>query len=199
VRRSHDDIFPAVRRLQRGQKRLADGSLGGATNLASPVASVPVGAPSPKVVVPDTAGGGPSVAWLNSANGVTVEMSGLLYMEWDQLATHGDTSWFLFPASDPYFRTRLEILKPGIFTAFVFAADGPVDLGVYVYGGPAFNQIAGGFGGSPSLAGSFVLFEEQFDVGYQSVSVVVEGASDVNGQLCVVWYPGEPGYTSYEE
>lgn len=46
-----DGTFPAIRRLQRAQKRLADGSLGGATNLASPVnpafSGAPVGAARP--------------------------------------------------------------------------------------------------------------------------------------------------------
>lgn len=39
------DPWSGLRRVQRAQKRLADGSLGGATNLASPVSAAPVGAP----------------------------------------------------------------------------------------------------------------------------------------------------------
>lgn len=39
------DPWQGLRRIQRAQKRLADGSLAGATNLASPVAPVPAGAP----------------------------------------------------------------------------------------------------------------------------------------------------------
>jgi hypothetical protein len=43
-----DDFSRFAKSQRRQNKRLADGALGGATNLASPVASVPVGAPVPQ-------------------------------------------------------------------------------------------------------------------------------------------------------
>lgn len=189
------DPWAGLRRIQRAQKRLADGSLAGATNLASPVSSVPAGAPLAAVRAAESGGGGDPIAWFNDSDSTTDGG----YIVWNQQATLGDTSWFLFAPDvglgpDP---TRIQILSPGIITITLRANSGDPDIATTVTMG-SNGIVAAGTGQTPSIAGVGVFDQELLDFNFEDVRVSVSGGDgpEYNATLSMEFHPGEPVYVS---
>lgn len=181
------------KRVATGFHRWSPGILGGRTHVASPPAPASKGVMVPARVAPTAAGGDP-IAWFNDSDSTTDGG----YIVWNQQATLGDTSWFLFAPDvgagpDP---TRIQILSPGIITITLRANCAGVDMVATVTMGSS-GIVAVGTGQTPSIAGVGVFDEELLEFNFEDVRVAVSGDDPpFNATLSMTFHPGEPVYVS---
>lgn len=151
----------------------------------------------PAVLEAASAGGGPSVAWLNNAEGAIGGLGGD-FQQWDQLATSGDTSWFEFPTG--YWgdndRAAFRFVQPGIFvvTARV-TGSGLASIEVTAGGN---GTIAEGSASGQPLCGSGMFIAEQVEPSdYEVLLIETTGADPAFSQVAIEFWPGEPAFTQF--
>ncbi len=138
------DPWQGIRRLQRAQKRLADGSLGGATNLASPVAILPVAA-ARSMVVADPGGGG-----------ITSQIN--LYNSSSQSIPTGTNTALTFSATQFHVGPglawdgggpnpeRVEVVTPGAYLLTAMVSFDTSSAGTFRTAGFSVNNVTVGLG-----------------------------------------------------
>jgi hypothetical protein len=175
-----------ARRTEVATKRMVDGTLGGRTNLASPV-PVTGGSGGAQSVRPVSGVAPVTVHWNNpggDVDGVWSEFSQMWALP------NSDLSWLEFPPSyAPTDLTRIWLTKPGMWLCSlqVGYSSATHEARIEANVAPvcrATEKVTGG--------GAFIFDQVQIDTSFPEVRVNVDTTDFQTAYMSLTWFPGEP-------
>lgn len=184
-----DAVHDVQRRFETFNRRMAPGSLGGRTEVASPVSPQGRG-----VLVPTTRvaagggdlGGGVACVWFQNRYKTYV----LNAHKWDIATSVGDTSWFQFNETDDpglYDRSHVRIMAPGFVMASAWSSGlGQTSAQMDVYG---LSTVARAEGTDVSLAAGWSWTADEVE-DWPTIQVITAGTGDRSGHLALMFVPG---------